>query len=143
VGGGGEASPLPVKGGPYTPLPDNDPDDSNDPNPNPDTDPFNPDDDGGPCMEYYKAHTDCLLSNGMSGEEARTCATCAWNVWKDIEWILCLSLEEEGFCKEVLTCWDEYCHNVCSDERIDATGCMLHYDGCDDNEFKIECMSGN
>ncbi len=125
------------KGGPYTPLPDDDP------KPNPDTDPFNPDDDDGPCMEYYKAHADCLLSNGMTDEEVYPCFMCAWNAWKDIEWILCLALKEEGFCDEVLTCWDEYCNNVCSDEGIDAVGCMLHYDGCDKNQFEIECISGS
>jgi hypothetical protein len=79
----------------FSSNPNNDePNTDDDPLPNPDTDSFNSDAKGKPCYEYVKAHEDCLLSNGMSGEDALDCANCAWNAWKDIEWTLCLALKE-------------------------------------------------
>jgi hypothetical protein len=117
------------------------PNTDDDPLPNPDTDPFDPDADDDPCFEYIKAQDDCLLSEGMSGEDAFVCVNCVWNAWKDIEWILCLALEEEGFCAEVLNCWETNCNNLCYDEAIERAGCLLHYGGCDDNEFERECIT--
>ncbi len=133
-------SPPPINVPLPSPAPNNVPLPSPAPSSSKDTEPFDPD--AGPCQEYYNKQYDCLVSNGLPDDQVLACYNCETNALQDVGSIYCSDLKEEGFCDEVLNCWDTYCNNVCYDEGVKSAGCMLHYSGCDNYEFKSECIPG-
>jgi GH24 family phage-related lysozyme (muramidase) len=88
---------------------------------------------------------DCLQSKGMSEDEIMACAECLGKTLDDLEeGIMCLDLEEVGYCDDVIFCevTAKACNNKCTDKITTATACIIYSSGCG-YAFKSECLSGD